>query len=169
MLTTSPSDPEDSNDQTPVASPWRLTIKFPWDGFHYTITPATEEHFALLPRMCEQHASTGVLRITLKEGAHVQVDRYGIPFSDPDPKVNSWVNDNKPLFDDFTLLSLLQQRSFGIVTVHTVSAMKNMWRPELLPAPLVYPYGDKHDWDPEGAKAILAENKVKTAFDVAES
>lgn len=83
-----------------------------------------------------------MLKVVLHGDAKVAVEGFGMPFANAsDTRYEEWINEGKPIVDDWTLLKLLQQREFHLVVSKDPSSAINSLSEKALGAPFQFPYG----------------------------
>jgi len=142
-----------------------LDIKLPLGQFKATFERVDSSVMAILPKSAEANGDWTSIRVSLKKNARVTVDGFGIPFKSDDDELNGWVNNYKPIVEGFSLLDFFASEDFHIVVPRPVNAFRDTWQSEKLRPPFSYPYGDKHDWNPNHFRKLLSENKRKAQFE----
>ncbi|KAM0229343.1 hypothetical protein ACHAP5_011677 [Fusarium lateritium] len=83
---------------------------------------------------------------------------YGRPFANvQDPQVESWVNGNKPVLDDCTILDVFQLKKYHILVPIKVGDAQKNFDPTRLPSAFSFPYGTQ-SWNVNALKADIAAN-----------
>ncbi|KAK3327407.1 putative DNA helicase [Cercophora scortea] len=135
----------------------RINIKFPRDGFMRVIRPIDDD--ATKARFPAFKKNLSLLKIILEDGAQVKVDGFGMPFANPGHPREGWLIRGDPVVDNFTLLDILQQRTFFVVAEGKSDYLNAAWSEDALPPPFSYPYGSDHSWDMDRFQKQLSQNK----------
>jgi len=145
----------------------RIIIKFPRDGIFSTFDPASSEVLSKFPNLADSVRKKGLtaMSVHLRHDVSVKVDGFGIPFANVgDPVVAGWVNENKPIAGNATLLSVLQRERIDVLVANPVFAIEKEWDESRLPPPFDYGYGNEHSWKLGRYKKLLEETKSKQQF-----
>lgn len=101
-----------------------------------------------------------VVSVHLPDDTAVVVEGHGIPFANPkDPEVEGWVNHNKPICGNYSLLDLFQQRDFYFATAQRPQEVLKALSDDQLGEPFSYPYGTDHSWNADRYKALIKANQ----------
>lgn len=138
------------------AQDYRIAIKFPRGLYSVSVEDASPElraRFAAAPkRVC-------LIEIRLEGTARVNVERFGIPFTDPDHPSAKTVLRNEPMVDNITLLDIIEQRQFLLAINERPVAAQMITDDSRLPPALSFPWGQIHSWDYEAYRKLYLENK----------
>ncbi|UKZ82049.1 hypothetical protein TrVFT333_009832 [Trichoderma virens FT-333] len=134
----------------------RIAIKFPRRACSYLFSEAPKSILDRFPGAKSSKKGLTSLRVCLKDETCVTVTGFGLPFVNvEDAEVEGWVNDNKPIVDNYTVLDVLKQRSFFIVIDYPVQYTKNKLSEDLWSPPFSYPYGTEQRWDIDKFKDLI--------------
>ncbi|KAL6796115.1 hypothetical protein GGI42DRAFT_356725 [Trichoderma sp. SZMC 28013] len=86
-----------------------IRVKFPCEGCSYTFEEATNSDFG---RFLGAKGGLAVIRVSLTDEARVTITGFGMLFANADTQVEGWVNENKPIINNLTLLDVLHQEEF---------------------------------------------------------
>lgn len=101
-----------------------------------------------------------VKRASPSFGLASTITGFGMPFANAEnAQVEGWVNENKPIINNLTLLDVLQQRIFYIVIDYPLTYAQNKLSEDLLLPPFSYPYGTEQRWNVENFKDLIKTNK----------
>ncbi|TDZ28400.1 hypothetical protein C8035_v007600 [Colletotrichum spinosum] len=142
-----------------------ITLQFPRDRFTYDdLQPVPED-------LRHRFAATGHLtaaRVKLNEGEKVRVLGWGKPFANKsDSEVEAWVNDNKPIIDDITLLDITRQTEFLLVVANEQKSLGIKLSGLSLPPALDYGYGKPKPWDEDKYTELWRKNLSSERFEPA--
>ncbi|KAL7906793.1 hypothetical protein GGI35DRAFT_482183 [Trichoderma velutinum] len=71
-----------------------------------------------------------------------------MPFANAeDAQVEGWVNENKPIINNLTLLDVLHRNTFYIAIDYPLTYAQNKLSEDLLLPPFSYPYGTEQHWN----------------------
>lgn len=135
---------------------YRLSVKFPLGKTFAAVQSADKDTLEKLPGTTKKHS---LLKVTLKEGSHANVDGYGMPFANPGHASEGWVNRNAPMIGKHTLLDILERSEFSFVVASGDMVLETKWAEDQLPPPFRYPYGTEHTWSMDRYHVQLPENK----------
>lgn len=137
----------------------RIHVQFPRDGCTYTFEEASKAVFDRFPNAKKQKGLT-VIRVSLTDDARVTITGFGTPFANADDaQVEGWVNQNKPIINNLTLLDVLHRKTFYFVVSLDVDVASKRFSVDRLPPPIVYPYGTDQEWDVAKFKNLIRANK----------
>ncbi|KAM0351035.1 hypothetical protein ACHAPU_002816 [Fusarium lateritium] len=141
-------------DETVLASEeYIIEIRFPRSSFQSWYEEVPEKVKAQFPNA----KNLSYLNVCFNDTKPV-VFGYGRPFKNvEDTQIDDWVNKNKPLLNNCTLLDVLQMEMYHAVLPIKVSDAEKNLDPGRLPAPFQFPYGPQ-DWNVTGFKTAIAEN-----------
>lgn len=147
-----------------------IEVRLPRGGYTREVKDAPAEVQARLSQVEAARKGISVLTVRLNADARVQVNGFGIPFSNvEDDELNRQVNEYSPIFGSTTLLSILRQREFVLVVALSREVLEKLTSESWLPPPFAYPYGEKHEWDPERLWKAHLDNRAKAPFRAAYS
>jgi hypothetical protein len=144
-----------------------LVVKLPNDRFQLAFEPVTPELLPLFPQPEGSPAALTLIRLSLVGDAQAEVDGFGMPFYCADEEVNRWVNEYKPVLDNFGLLDFFSQKVFQAVVSTPISALKSKFGSVTSLPKFEYPFGNNFSWDIPRLKAVLAKAKLKNQFEAA--
>lgn len=135
---------------TPVVTDrYNVTVKFPRDiqVLVEELPDATRSRFPSTKKDCS------IVSLCLGDG-QVEVRGFGMPFANPGHPSEGWINRNEPIVGgpndpSFTLLGILQLRSFIFVVQVPSAIVDRLFNKDVLPPPFGYPYGTQHFWNKE--------------------
>ncbi|KAK5989760.1 hypothetical protein PT974_08020 [Cladobotryum mycophilum] len=130
-----------TNDPIIPTAATRITLRFPRGSITPTVIPLP--HF--LRRRFATNKDLSLLEVSVK--GPVRVDRFGMPFHNPNHPSNGWLNLNEEIVDDVAFLDILQMKKFSFVVPGLPQHTSARWCEEKLPSPFSYPYGTAHYWD----------------------
>ncbi|KAH7161858.1 putative DNA helicase [Dactylonectria macrodidyma] len=136
----------------------RIMVRFPRGKFSRTVSPLDECHFHRFPG---SKRGLTVVDVSIEGGAEVEVDGFGLPFANSGHPSQAWLRHpaTTAVVSDYTLLDVIQQRSFTFVVDHDPTDVPRSWNPAFYPPPFTLPYGKIHDWNPERYPKQLADNR----------
>jgi len=86
--------------------------------------------------------------VFLSDNAQMTVEGFGISFANPGHAAERWINGGEPFGNvvsrPFTLLDVLEQRSFFFVVASPSVIMEKLWTYIELPPPFSYLYSTDH-------------------------
>lgn len=133
---------------------YSITVQLPTNS----VVTHNELDEAMLRRLPDSTKTMCRINIYPQDISEVVIKGYGMPFANKGNECDAFINGNGTVDDRFTLLNILQQKSFSfIVAAPANAAMKNLFQP--LPPPLRYPYGDVHYWDEARYQEMLPKTK----------
>ncbi|KAH0496386.1 hypothetical protein TgHK011_003749 [Trichoderma gracile] len=139
---------------------FRINVRFPRDGCGWAFEEASTSVYDRFPDAKGREKGLTVVRVSLADEARVTVNGFGMPFANTDdPEVEGWMNDNKPIAGNATLLGFLRQRKFCILIPERPDVASKKYSVEKLPPPFKYPYGTDQSWDVGKFKALIKSNK----------
>ncbi|EHK15923.1 uncharacterized protein TRIVIDRAFT_1445, partial [Trichoderma virens Gv29-8] len=137
-----------------------IKVRFPRDGCSYAFKEAPKAVYDRFPNAKGREKGLTIIRVSLTEEARVTVDGFGMPFANAeDSELEDWINGNKPIVENLTLLDVLGQRTFYFVISVPVTVAMNRFSPDKLPPPYVSPYGTDQEWDVDKFKGLIKVNK----------
>jgi hypothetical protein len=132
---------------------YTIQVRFPRSCFQLQHEEAPEKLVAQFP----DAKNLSYLTVSLNDTKPV-VTGYGRPFANvKDPQIESWVNNNKPVLNDYTLLDVLQLEKYHVVLPVKVADAQKSLDPNRAPPPFSFPYGSQ-SWNVTGLKADIAAN-----------
>lgn len=81
---------------------YKLSINFPLGKTFAVVQVADKYTREKLPDTTKK---LSLLKVTIKEGPHADIEGYGMPFANPGHAIEGWVNRNEPMFGKHTLLT----------------------------------------------------------------
>lgn len=142
----------------------RIRVKFPRGAIH-TVEDAPPTLLSRFPNAKAIERGLALVTVELQDNTEVTVVGFGLPFANPaDPELEGWVNDNKPIADNYTLVDVIRQRKLYFLVAYVTREVKKNWDDRLLPPPFTYPYGTDHTWDMDKYRRLLAKTKSPRAF-----
>lgn len=137
-----------------------ITVKFPRGGYLCSFEEAPTsviERFISSPKV--QRGLT-IMRVRLRDGAQVTIVGFGMPFANADDtEVEGWVNESRPIVENYTLMDILSQRNFTIILTGRPEEATRDFAEESLPPPFVFPYGSEQGWNEDLFKELIRNNK----------
>ncbi|KAF5678612.1 DNA helicase [Fusarium heterosporum] len=142
------------SDESVLASEeYIIDIRFPRAAFQSWYEEVPEKVKALFPDV----KNLSYLNVCFNDTKPIVIG-YGRPFANAeDAQVDDWVNKNKPLLKDCTLLDVLQMEMYHAVLPIKVSDAEKNFDLGRLPEPFQFPYGPQQ-WNVNRFKAAIAEN-----------
>ncbi|GJD01850.1 DNA helicase [Colletotrichum higginsianum] len=152
------------------ANDYRIEVRFPRGNFESSINEASAEVSSRFPDAQKSKGCLTLVMVYLKDGAQSKIHGYGKPYANPgDREVEDWVNENKPIIDDITLLDVLRQKNFIFLVDYPFSKVQEEWDESPLPSASVYPYRTPDQYDLTFFENDIAGNKSKQSFNPATS
>ncbi|KAM0257022.1 hypothetical protein ACHAQJ_004617 [Trichoderma viride] len=137
-----------------------IFVRLPRNACKYDFSEASKPVLDRFPGAKNRDKGLTVLKVCLEDEARVTITGFGIPFANADDaEVEGWINENKPIVDNHTLLDVLRQRTFYIIIDMPVQHTCHKFREESLPPSFSYPYGTDQDWDVNMFKDLIKANK----------
>lgn len=136
-----------------------MIIKFPRQGSSFVarkIIGNISGRQEPLPTQVLGNKNLCHVEVTLDDA--VDVTGYGMPFAAPfGHPSDGWIKKNEPIFGTTTLLDIFGQKTFHLIVKADEKIAREALRMDTLPPPFGYPYGEKHEWDPNKYSKLLKD------------
>ncbi|EKJ73155.1 hypothetical protein FPSE_06768 [Fusarium pseudograminearum CS3096] len=131
-----------------------IQVRFPRESLKQTFGPVSDKLAALFP---DTEALSYII-ISLGDSKPT-IFGYGRPYANTeDIEMQGWVNENKPIIGQTTLLDVLQFTEYHIVIPIKVAVAEKNIIPDRLPPPFEFPYAIPEAWRPDAFKRDIAAN-----------
>ncbi|KAF5231890.1 hypothetical protein FAUST_9026 [Fusarium austroamericanum] len=140
-----------SQDTILANNQYVIQVRFPRD-LKQTFGPVPDKVAALFPNT----EALSYIIISLGDSKPT-IFGYGRPYANAeDIKMQGWVNENKPIVGQTTLLDVLQLTEYHIVIPIKAAVAETNIIPDKLPPPFEFPYAIPEAWEPDTFKRDIA-------------